>query len=63
MLVLSWNIVILIWLQEEQADFMLLQEVNPKSVIMENGSIIMGHDSDPSMYEASYKHNRGGTYS
>ena len=61
MLVLSWNIKRTmsswIWLQEEQADFMLLQEVSPKSVIMENGSIIMGHDSDPSVAAvASYKH-------
>ena len=61
MLVLSWNIKKTmsswIWLQEEQADFMLLQEVSPKSVMMGNGSIIMGHDSDPSVAAvASYKH-------
>ena len=61
MLVLSWNIKRTmsswIWLQEEQADFMLLQEVSPKSVMMGNGSIIMGHDSDPSVAAvASYKH-------
>ena len=61
MLVLSWNIKRTmsswIWLQEEQADFMLLQEVSPKSVMIGNGSIIMGHDSDPSVAAvASYKH-------
>ena len=61
MLVLSWNIKksmsSWVWLQEEQADFMLLQEVSPKSVYMQDGSIIKGHDSDPSVAAvASYKH-------
>ena len=48
----SWK-----WLQEEKADFMLLQEVNKKSVYLPDGSIIFGHDSDPSVSAvASYKH-------
>ena len=60
MLVLSWNIKRTmsswIWLQEEQADFMLLKK-SAQNRIMENGSIIMGHDSDPSVAAvASYKH-------